>query len=189
MALPRIGFVGIGMMGHGMARNLLAKGYPLTFKANRNRANLDDLLAAGAQEAATSADCARAADIVFVCVTGSPQVVSCENDRVADGRISRLFLLPNLLSVHKPRTVRLTKLIDEAVWALGIAVANAQNLLDLEAIVIGGGLGDRLGAPFVRRVSDAMAPQLFAPDRPPQMLTTELGDLGGAVGAAVLAGG
>jgi len=74
MALPRIGFVGIGMMGHGMARNLLAKGYPLTFKANRNRANLDDLLAAGAQEAATSADCARAADIVFVCVTGSPQV-------------------------------------------------------------------------------------------------------------------
>ena len=37
-----IGFIGIGMMGHGMAKNLLAKGYPLTFKANRNRANLED---------------------------------------------------------------------------------------------------------------------------------------------------
>lgn len=70
----RIGFIGIGMMGHGMAKNLLAKGYPLTFKANRNRANLADLLAAGAQEAKTNADCARAADIVFICVTGSPQV-------------------------------------------------------------------------------------------------------------------
>ena len=44
-----IGFIGIGMMGHGMAKNLLAKGYPLTFKVNRNRARLADLLAAGAK--------------------------------------------------------------------------------------------------------------------------------------------
>jgi 3-hydroxyisobutyrate dehydrogenase-like beta-hydroxyacid dehydrogenase len=70
----RIGFIGIGMMGHGMAKNLLAKGYPLTFKANRNRGNLEDLLAAGAKEAKSNADCARAADVVFICVTGSPQV-------------------------------------------------------------------------------------------------------------------
>jgi 3-hydroxyisobutyrate dehydrogenase-like beta-hydroxyacid dehydrogenase len=69
-----IGFIGIGMMGHGMAKNLLAKGYPLTFKVNRNRDNLADLLAAGAKEAASNADCARAADILFICVTGSPQV-------------------------------------------------------------------------------------------------------------------
>ena len=52
MSAPtRIGFIGIGMMGHGMAKNLLAKGFALTFKANRNRSSLDDLLAAGAQEA------------------------------------------------------------------------------------------------------------------------------------------
>jgi 3-hydroxyisobutyrate dehydrogenase-like beta-hydroxyacid dehydrogenase len=70
----RIGFIGIGMMGHGMAKNLLAKGYPLTFKAHRNRANLEDLLAGGAAEAKTNAECARASDIVFICVTGSPQV-------------------------------------------------------------------------------------------------------------------
>ena len=62
------------MMGHGMAKNLLAKGFALTFKANRNRANLQDLLAAGAKEAKTNAECARASDIVFICVTGSPQV-------------------------------------------------------------------------------------------------------------------
>ena len=69
-----IGFIGIGMMGHGMVKNLLAKGYSVTFKANRNRANLADLVAAGANEADSNAACARAADIVFICVTGSPQV-------------------------------------------------------------------------------------------------------------------
>jgi 3-hydroxyisobutyrate dehydrogenase-like beta-hydroxyacid dehydrogenase len=69
-----IGFIGIGMMGHGMAKNLLAKGHALTFKANRNRANLEDLLAAGAKEAKSNAECGRAADLVFICVTGSPQV-------------------------------------------------------------------------------------------------------------------
>ena len=74
MTTPNIGFIGIGMMGHGMAKNLLSKGYALSFKANRNRANLADLLEGGAKEAATNADCARASDIVFICVTGSPQV-------------------------------------------------------------------------------------------------------------------
>jgi 3-hydroxyisobutyrate dehydrogenase-like beta-hydroxyacid dehydrogenase len=74
MTTPRIGFIGIGMMGHGMAKNLLAKGFPVTFKAHRNRANLADLLAAGATEAGTAAATAQAADVVFICVTGSPQV-------------------------------------------------------------------------------------------------------------------
>ncbi|MEX0753669.1 MAG: ROK family protein [Actinomycetota bacterium] len=101
-------------------------------------------------------------------------------DRVTSGVIARAIDHGDKLTI---------KLIDEAVWALGIALSNAQNLLDVEAVLIGGGLGDRLGAPFVQRIADAMAPQLFAPDRAPAMLTTELGDLGGAVGAAVLAGG
>jgi glucokinase len=81
------------------------------------------------------------------------------------------------------------ELIDDAVWALGIALANAANLLDLEAVIIGGGLGDRLGKPFVDRVAEAAAPRLHVPERPPTFLPTELGDLSGAVGAAVLAGG
>ncbi len=82
-----------------------------------------------------------------------------------------------------------TALIDDAVWALAIALSNAQNLLDLEAIIVGGGLGDRLGQPFVDRVAKAMKPRLHVPDKPPAILPTELGDLSGAVGAAVLAGG
>jgi glucokinase len=80
-------------------------------------------------------------------------------------------------------------LVDDAVWALGVALASAQNLLALEAIIVGGGLGDRLGEPFVRRVEEEMRPQLFAPEHAPAMLTTAFGDLSGAVGAAVLAGG
>ena len=78
---------------------------------------------------------------------------------------------------------------EDATWALGVALASAQNVLDLEAIVVGGGLGDRLGQPFVDRIVHHMQPHLFTPESPPVVLPTELGDLSGAVGAAVLAGG
>lgn len=68
-----IGFLGLGMMGHGIARNLLKKGHALRFKAHRNRSNLQDLLDAGAHEVDTRAEVAKA-DVVILCVTGSPQV-------------------------------------------------------------------------------------------------------------------
>src|SRR5438045_9125644 len=71
---PRIGFIGLGLMGHGMAKNILAKGFPLTVCAHRNRKPLEDLLAAGAKEVKTHADVARESDIVFLCVTGTPQI-------------------------------------------------------------------------------------------------------------------
>ena len=74
MSKPRIGFVGVGLMGHGIAKNLLAKGFPLTLRVHRNRAAAQDLLAAGAAEAASNAELARNADIVILCVTGAPQV-------------------------------------------------------------------------------------------------------------------
>jgi glucokinase len=80
-------------------------------------------------------------------------------------------------------------LIDQAVEALGVALADAQNTLDMEAVIVGGGLGDRLGQPFVRRVADAMQPWLLVPEHAPVVLPTQLGDLSGAVGAAVIAGG
>jgi 3-hydroxyisobutyrate dehydrogenase-like beta-hydroxyacid dehydrogenase len=74
MSKSRIGFVGVGLMGHGIAKNLLAKGFPLTLRVHRNRAAAQDLLAAGASEAASNAELARSADIVILCVTGAPQV-------------------------------------------------------------------------------------------------------------------
>ena len=71
---PRIGFIGLGLMGHGMAKNLVGKGFPLTVRVHRNRKPAEDILAAGAKEAKTNAELAQASDIVILCVTGSPQV-------------------------------------------------------------------------------------------------------------------
>jgi glucokinase len=79
-----------------------------------------------------------------------------------------------------------TEIVDEAIDALGNGVASAVNLLDVEAVVIGGGLGVRLGEPYARRIADAMQPHLFVDDRPPAIQVAALGDLGGAVGAALL---
>jgi len=73
----KIGFIGIGMMGHGMARNLLEKGFPVTTMAHRNRAPLEDLLQKGAQEATSPRAIAEASDVIILCVTGSPQVEQC----------------------------------------------------------------------------------------------------------------
>ena len=73
--MAHIGFIGAsGLMGHGMARHLLGHGHSLQLTVHRNRDRLADLLAAGATEAATAADLAATSDVVFLCVTGSPQV-------------------------------------------------------------------------------------------------------------------
>lgn len=72
--VERIGFVGVGLMGHGMAANILKGGYPVTVIAHRNRAPVEDLVARGAVEAGSLADLAGASDVVFVCAPGSPQV-------------------------------------------------------------------------------------------------------------------
>lgn len=71
---PVIGFVGLGLMGAGMAKNLLAKGHPLVVLGHRNRAPIERLLALGAREAADARALAVQCDIVHLCVTGSPQV-------------------------------------------------------------------------------------------------------------------
>jgi hypothetical protein len=70
----RIGFIGVGYMGHGMAKNLIAKGFPLSIMGNRNRKPVDDLVAMGATEMSTPAAVAQASDIVFLCVTDSSVV-------------------------------------------------------------------------------------------------------------------
>jgi 3-hydroxyisobutyrate dehydrogenase-like beta-hydroxyacid dehydrogenase len=73
--MQRIGFIGAsGLMGHGIAKNLQAKGHPLSITVHRNRDRVADLLAAGATQAASFAELAKGSDIVFLCVTGSPQV-------------------------------------------------------------------------------------------------------------------
>jgi glucokinase len=79
-----------------------------------------------------------------------------------------------------------TELIDEAVLALGAGIASAVNLLDVEAVIIGGGLGVRFGQPYVERIREAMLLNIFPGHRPPDLNLVGLGDLGGALGAALL---
>jgi len=78
------------------------------------------------------------------------------------------------------------ELLDEAVAALGAGIASAQNVLDVEAVTIGGGMGLRLGEPFVDRIRAAMQPHLFVDSDPPAVHLAALGDLGGAIGASLL---
>jgi glucokinase len=77
-------------------------------------------------------------------------------------------------------------MIERAVQALGAGVASAVNLLDVEAVILGGGLGVRFGAPLAERISESMLPHLFADSRPPHVTVAALGDLGGAIGASLL---
>jgi glucokinase len=80
-----------------------------------------------------------------------------------------------------------TKLIDRAVEALGTGIASAVNLLDVQAVIIGGGLGVRFGESYAQLIAQAMQPHLFNDTRPPDVKLAALGDLGGALGAALLA--
>jgi glucokinase len=79
------------------------------------------------------------------------------------------------------------QLIDQAVAALAAAVASSVNLLDVDLVVLGGGLAEKLGPPFTERVAKAMTPHLFANPPRVQVVGARLGDLGGAIGAAELA--
>ena len=74
MTKKKVGLIGAGLMGHGIGKNIVTKGYGLTVLAHRNRAPIDDLIAKGAKEGKTARAIAEASDVVFLCVTGSPQV-------------------------------------------------------------------------------------------------------------------
>ena len=74
MANKKIGFIGVGLMGHGMAKNLVGKGFPTIVLGHKNRAPVEDLVKLGAKEARDVAEVVKSSDVVILCVTGSPQV-------------------------------------------------------------------------------------------------------------------
>jgi glucokinase len=79
------------------------------------------------------------------------------------------------------------ELIDDAIAALGAAIASAVALMDIPLVVVGGGLADRLGPSFVGQVERAVQHELFPVNPSLQVVPGELGDRGGAIGAAVVA--
>jgi glucokinase len=78
------------------------------------------------------------------------------------------------------------KLIDRAIEALGTGVASAVNLIDPEAVIIGGGLGVRFGERYMDPLMEEMSKHLFLDEKPPAVRVASLGDLGGAIGASLL---
>lgn len=77
-------------------------------------------------------------------------------------------------------------LIERATGALAAGLASAVNLLDVEGVVIGGGLGTRLGEEYAAKIAKAMTPHLFVATRPPVVRVAALGDFAGAIGASLL---
>jgi len=121
--MATIGFIGAsGLMGHGMARNLLAKGHALALTVHRNRDRVADLVAAGAVERRTPAELAQACEIVFLCVTGSPQVEASLN--AADGILAgaRRGLVVVDCSTSEPDS---TARLREACAAAGVTFVDA----------------------------------------------------------------
>lgn len=76
MTHEKVGFVGLGLMGQGMAKNVVEKGFPLTVVAHRRRAAVDDLVSRGAVEATSLEDLARSSTVILMCLTGSPEVAA-----------------------------------------------------------------------------------------------------------------
>jgi len=121
--MARIGFIGAsGLMGHGIAKNLQLKGHELAFTVHRNREAVADLLAAGAIEAKNASELATASEIVFICVTGSPQVeavVTGANGLLAGAK-------PGLIvvdcSTSEPDS---TRLLRERCAAAGVTLVDA----------------------------------------------------------------
>lgn len=74
MTIKHVGLIGAGLMGHGIGKNILAKGYDLTVMAHRNRAPVDDLIAKGAKERNNPLAIAKECELVILCVTGTPQI-------------------------------------------------------------------------------------------------------------------
>jgi glucokinase len=79
-------------------------------------------------------------------------------------------------------------LLRRAIRYLGTGIASAVNLLDVEAVVLGGGLGVRFGDRFMEDLAKEMRKHLFVDDNPPHLQVAELGDFGGAIGASLLIG-
>ena len=76
MSKVNVGFIGVGLMGHGMAKNIVEKGHALSVLAFRKREAVDDLVGRGAREVKSTRAIAETSDVVVLCVTGSPEVES-----------------------------------------------------------------------------------------------------------------
>lgn len=114
-----VGFVGVGLMGHGMAKNIVEKGYPLTVIAHRNRKPIEDLVSRGATEAKSLEELAAASTIVFLCLTSSREVEAVVN--AMKPKLARGAVVVDCSTGDPTVTVRLA----DELKALGVHFADA----------------------------------------------------------------
>jgi 3-hydroxyisobutyrate dehydrogenase-like beta-hydroxyacid dehydrogenase len=117
-----IGFIGLGLMGHGIARNIVEKGYALGVVAHRNRAPIEDLVSRGAVEVRSTREIAERSSIVFLCVTGSREVEALV--RGPDGLKAHMKPGSVIVDTSTADPTSTTALAEELA-AVGIALADA----------------------------------------------------------------
>lgn len=119
---PKLGVIGVGLMGHGIAKNLVEKGFATTVLGHRNRAPVEDLVERGAREARTRAELAAAADIIIVCVPATPDVEAVmlsEGGLIASARAGQVIVD---CSTSEPES---TLRLNELAAAKGLSFADA----------------------------------------------------------------
>lgn len=131
--MMKVGYIGLGLMGKSMARNILKAGFPVVVH-NRSKAAVDELVAEGASAANSPAEVARQVDVVFTNLPDSPDVmkVALGTGGVIEGAHTGLIFVDN--STIKPDTAR--------EIAARLAEAGVQSL---DAPVSGGDIGARNG--------------------------------------------
>ena len=130
---PRIGYIGLGLMGKSMARNILQAGFELTVH-NRSKAAVEQLVAEGAQSATSPREVAEKSDIVFTNLPDTPDVekVALGAKGVIEGCREGMIFIDN--STIKPESARhIAKRFSE----VGVAA--------LDAPVSGGDIGAKAG--------------------------------------------
>ena len=121
--LPRVGFIGIGLMGHGMAKNIATKGFALTFLKRRSVPDAGaDLIALGATEVGTAREVAAGCDIILLCVTGSPDVESMCFGANGIAESARAGMMVVDTSTAEPTS---TQVLRERFAALGVEFVDA----------------------------------------------------------------
>ncbi len=129
----KVGYIGLGLMGKSMARNIIKAGYPLVVH-NRSRGAVDELVAEGAEGASSPAEVAQKVDVVITNLPDSPDVeqVVLGSDGIVEAAREGLIFIDN--STIKPATARL---ISERLGEQGVSC--------LDAPVSGGDIGARQG--------------------------------------------
>jgi len=110
----KVGLIGPGLMGHGIAKNILEKGYKLAVLGHRNRKPVEDLVARGATEAGSARELAQSCDLVITVVTGSPQmeeIVFGEDGLLAGIRPG--LILADATTADPNSTMRIAKAVAE----------------------------------------------------------------------------